>query len=134
MFYHSIIMLRFGETNIAKGKFYAAQKPIENWDVNVDNIIISKLVKTKTNSNYLIGIKLYKATRPLVLIMPKMSGYVKTSKVEEGDQDKNNKFLSFDIDDEELLEKYTAICTKIENFKKIKLNALPVYYDMYIYT
>ena len=63
-----------------------------------------------------------------------MSGYVKTSKVEEGDQDKNNKFLSFDIDDEELLEKYTAICTKIENLKKIKLNALPVYYDMYIYT
>ena len=49
-----------------------------------------------------------------------MSGYVKTSKVEEGDQDKNNKFLSFDIDDEELLEKYTAICTKIENFKKLK--------------
>ena len=97
-------------------------------------MVISKLVKTKTNSNYLIGIKLYKATRPLVLIMPKMSGYVKTSKVEEGDQDKNNKFLSFDIDDEELLEKYTAICTKIENFKKIKLNALPVYYDMYIYT
>ena len=43
-------MLRFGETNIAKGKFYAAQKPIENWDVNDDNIIISKLVKTRTNS------------------------------------------------------------------------------------
>ena len=97
-------------------------------------MVISKLVKTKTNSNYLIGIKLYKAIRRLVLIMPKMSGYVKTFKVEEGDQDKNNKFLSFDIDDEELLEKHTAICTKIENFEKIKLNALPVYYDMYIYT
>ena len=47
MFYHSIIMLRFGEINLAKGKFYAAKKPIETWDVNVDNIIISKLVKKK---------------------------------------------------------------------------------------
>ena len=25
------------------------------WDVNVHNIVISKLVKTKTNSKYLIG-------------------------------------------------------------------------------
>ena len=45
MFYHSIIMLRFGQTNLEKGKFYAAKKPTEIWDVNVDNTIISKLVK-----------------------------------------------------------------------------------------
>ena len=48
-------MLRFGETKIAKEKFYAAKKPINVWDVNVDNIVISKLVKTKINSKYLIG-------------------------------------------------------------------------------
>ena len=84
-------MVRFGEKEIAKEKFYAAKKPIKIWDVNVDNIVISKLVKTKTNSKYLIGIKFDKAIRPLVLIMPKMSGYVKTFKVKEGDKDKNNK-------------------------------------------
>ena len=44
---------------------------------DVDNIVISKLVKTKTNSIYLIGY-LDKSIIPLVLIMPKMSGYVKT--------------------------------------------------------
>ena len=82
MFYHSIIMLRFGEINLAKGKFYAAKKPIETWDVNVDNIIISKLVKKKTNSKYLTGY-LDKDIRPLVLIMPKGSGYAKTFKVED---------------------------------------------------
>ena len=48
--FHSIIMLRFGKTIIAKEKFYAAKKLTKNWDVNVDNIVISKLVKTKTNS------------------------------------------------------------------------------------
>ena len=39
-------------------------------DVNVDNIVISKLVETKTNSKYLIGY-LDKAIRSLVLIMSK---------------------------------------------------------------
>ena len=35
-------MLRFVETKVAKGKFYAARKPKNIWDVNIDNIIISK--------------------------------------------------------------------------------------------
>ena len=127
-------MVRFGEKEIAKEKFYAAKKPIKIWDVNVDNIVISKLVKTKTNSKYLIGIKFDKAIRPLVLIMPKMSGYVKTFKVKDGDKDKNNKLMSFRIDDEKLLEKYKAIWTKIEDLKNIELNALPVYDDTYVKT
>ena len=42
------------------------------WDVNVDNIVISKFVTTKTNSKYLIGY-LDKAIKPLVLIMSKIS-------------------------------------------------------------
>ena len=45
IFSDSIIMLRFGETKIAKEMFYAAKKPIKIWDVNVDNIVILKLVK-----------------------------------------------------------------------------------------
>ena len=83
-------MVRFWEREIAKERFYAATKPIKIWNVNVDDIILLKLVKTKTNSKYLIGINFDK---PLVLIMPKMSGYVKTFKVKEGDKDKNNKFV-----------------------------------------
>ena len=50
-------MVKFGEKEIEKEKFYASKKSIKVWDVNVDNIVISKLVKTKTNSKYLIGIK-----------------------------------------------------------------------------
>ena len=75
-------MLKSGKTEIAKEKLYAAEKPIKIWDVNVDNIVISKLIKTETNSKYLIG-SLDKDIRPLVLLMPKMSGYVKTFKVED---------------------------------------------------
>ena len=120
-------MVRFGDREIAKEKFYAAKRPIKIWDANVDNIVISKLVKTKSKSKYLIRY-LNETIRPLVLIMPKMSGYVKSFKVKEG----NNKLMSFRIDDEKLLEKCKAIWTKIEDLKNIKLNALPVYDDKYI--
>ena len=34
-------------------------KPIKIWDVDVDNIVISKLIEKKTNSKYLTGIKSY---------------------------------------------------------------------------
>ena len=78
--FDSIMMLRFGETKVAKEKIDAAEKPVKIWDVNVDNIVISKLGKTKTNSKYLIG-SLYKVIRPLVLIMPNMSVYFKKLKV-----------------------------------------------------
>ena len=64
-----------------------------------------------------------KDIRPLVLIIPKMSGYVKTFKVE----DKNIKLMFFHIDDEKLLGKYKAIWTRIKDLKTIKLNALRVY-------
>ena len=50
----------------------------------MDNRNISKLVKTKTDSKYLI----------IVLIMHKISGYVKTFKVKDKDNDKNNKLMS----------------------------------------
>ena len=81
-------MLKFGEKEIAKEKFYASKIPTEIWDANADNIVVSKLVKTKTNSKYLIGIKYDKAIRPLVLIMPTMSEYVTTFKFREGHKDK----------------------------------------------
>ena len=42
--------------------------------------------------------------------------------------------MSFCIDDENLLEKYEAIQTMTEDFKKVKLNSLPVYDDRYIKT
>ena len=67
--------MKLGETEVAKEKFYAAKKPIKICDVFVDNIVISKLIKTKTNSKYLIGY-LDKNIRSLVFIMPKMTGYV----------------------------------------------------------
>ena len=134
-------MLGFGEREITKEKFYAAKTLVKLWDVNVENIVISKLIETKTNSKYLIGVKFYRAIRPLALKMPKMSGYVNTFKVKAGDKDKNNKLMSkinslmsFRMGDEKLLEKDKAIWTNIENLENNELNDLPVYDDRYIKT
>ena len=67
--------------------------------------------------------------------MPKMSGYIKTFKVKDGDKDKNDKWMSFSMDDEKLLEQCKAIWTNIEDLKiLIELNALPVYDDRCIKT
>ena len=49
------------------------KKTINIWDVNLGNIVILKLVETKTNSKYLVGY-LDKVIRPLILILPKMRG------------------------------------------------------------
>ena len=30
-------------------------KPTNIWNINIDNIVISKLIETKTNSKYFVG-------------------------------------------------------------------------------
>ena len=49
-------------------------------------------------------------------------------------RNKNNKLMSFCIDNEELLEKYKTTWTKIEDSKNIELNASPVCDNRYIKT
>ena len=56
--------------------------------------------------------------KPLVLILPKMSGYVKIFKDKDRQKvkDQKNKSLSFCIYDDRLLEKCKTISTKIEDW------------------
>ena len=64
---------------------------------------------------------------PLVLILPKLSEYVKNFKVNGGDKSKNNKLMSFLIDHDKQLEKHKTTWTKNEGLQNNELNALPVY-------
>ena len=91
--------------------FFAYRKKI----LNLRNVIllISKLIEKKNNSKCLIGY-LDKAIRPLVLIMPQISGYVRTFKVE----DENSKLMSFGTDDETILEKYYYIEKLYRKYRK----------------
>ena len=72
------MMVKFRKREIAKENFYAEESPINILDVNVDNIVLSKLVKTKSNFKYLVEY-VDKTIRPLVLKMPKIR-YLKLKK------------------------------------------------------
>ena len=100
---------------------------------NIDKTVILKLVESKTNPKYLIGY-LEKVIKPIVLMLPRMSGYADTFKVKDKEKDKNNKLLSLRINEEKLLEKYKTIWTKIKDLKITGLIALPVFDDRYIKT
>ena len=51
----SIIILRFGETKVAKEEFYRTKKTLKICDFDVNNIVFQKSIEKKTNSKYLIG-------------------------------------------------------------------------------
>ena len=57
-----------------------------------------------------------------------MSGHVKNFKV----KDKKNKLMLLCTGEDQLLQKYKTIFTKIKDVKDIELNALQVYDDRYI--
>ena len=57
----------------------------------------------------MIRIKFDKAIRPSVLIMAKMSGYIKIFKGKEGD----NKLMSFCLDDEKVLKNMKLFVVKL---------------------
>ena len=114
-------MVKFGKIKIAKGKFYAAKRPIKIWDVNVNNIVISKLAKTKTNSKYLIGylnkdIRRVDMLRNLKVKIESISYYLSVQMMRN--YQKNIKLFGL----------------RSKTSKNIKLNALPVYDDRYIKT
>ena len=53
-FFNTIIIIRFNETKVAKEELHCAKKTINTWDVNVNNIVITKLIKIKKNSKNFI--------------------------------------------------------------------------------
>ena len=78
----------FGQTKVTKEEFYSVKKLIKIWNVNFDNIVVSKLIKTKTYSKYLIGY-LDEVIRPLFLILPKISWFVKIMEIKMEMKTKN---------------------------------------------
>ena len=82
--------MRFCKTKVAKKEFYGAkiQKRKQYCDNNVDKIGFTKLIETKNNFKYFITY-LDEVVRPLALILPKMSRYVKSFMDKDGDKNKN---------------------------------------------
>ena len=73
---HNVIIHIKSVLNKDKNRYYY-KIFLEKCSYQLAKKIITKLVKTKASSKYLVGY-LDRTIRPLVLLMPKMSGYVKT--------------------------------------------------------
>ena len=70
--------------------------------------------------------------RALVLILPKMSRFVKTFKNKGGDKEKNNELMYLFIYDYIILENNKIVWINIEDLKSIEIVALSVYDGRYM--
>ena len=92
--------LKFDNIVVDKKEFHKSKQPIDLNLVNVDQILISdKFKHTDDSFKYFIGYKEDRIVKPLFIILPQMSGYIKY--FENG-----GKKMSFVIKDDDVLDKY----------------------------
>ena len=89
--------------------------------LNVDQIVVSDKFKHSDDGfKYFIGYKEGEIVKPLCIILPQMTGYIKY--FENG-----GKNMSFMVKDDNVLDKYNKIWDKIKNKLNIKFHSIPVY-------
>ena len=113
--------LKFDNIVVNKKEFHKSKQPINLVLLNVDQIVISDKIKHNYGGfKYFIGYKEDDIVKPLCIILPQMSGYIKY--FENGGKD-----MSFVIKDDDVLAKYNEISNKIKRTLNIKLHSMPVY-------
>ena len=94
--------------------------------VNTEHIVTSDKFKHSNNGfKYFIGYQEDEIVKPLCIILPQMSGYIKY--FENG-----GKHMSFMIKDDNIFDKYNKIWHKIKEKLNIKFYSMPVYDQIYI--
>ena len=120
--------LKFNNIRVNKKKFHMSKKAIDLMSVNVNKIVVSdKFNYNEDCFKYFIGYQKGKIVRPLCIILPQMSGYIKY--FEYGSPN-----MSFLIKDDEVGEKYEQIWDVIKNKLKIIFDSEPVYEYKYLKT
>ena len=121
-------ILKFNNIRVYKKDFHKSEKPIDLMSLNVDQIVVSdKFNHNNDGFKYFIGYQEGEIVKPLCIILPQMSGYIKY--FENG-----GKNMSFLIKDDEVWEKYEQIWDVIKNKLKIKFHSEPVYEYKYLKT
>ena len=93
---------------VNKKEFHKSKQPINLDLINVDQIVVSDKFKHSDDGfKYFIGYKEGEIVKPLCIILPQMSGYIKY--FENG-----GKNMSFVIKDDDVLDKYNEIWDKIK--------------------
>ena len=118
--------LKCNNIRLNKKEFLKSKQPIDLKSVNVDQIVISDKVSHSDNGfKYFIGYQEGEIVKPLYIILPQMSGYIKY--FENG-----GKSMSFMVKDDNMLDKYNKIWGKIQEKLSIKFYSMAVYDEIYI--
>ena len=118
--------LKFNKIRLNKKEFHKSKEPIDLFSVNVDQIVVSdKFKHSDEGFKNFIGYKEGDIVKPLCIILPQMSGYIKY--FENG-----GKNMSFLIKDDEVWDKYDKIWDVIKNKLNIKFHSEPVYEYKYL--
>ena len=113
--------LKFNNIRLNKKEFHKSEQPINLGLVIVDQIVISDKFKHNDDSfKYFIGYQEGEIVKPLSIILPQMSGYIKHFE----SSGKNKSFL---IKDDEVWEKCKKIWNVIKNKLGIKFHSEPIY-------
>ena len=106
--------LKFDNIRVNKKEFHKSKQPIDLDLVNVDQIVVSDKFKHSDDGfKYFIGYKEGEIVKPLCIILPQMSGYIKY--FENG-----GKNMSFMIKNNDVLDKFNKIWDNIKNKLNIK--------------
>ena len=91
-----------------KKEFHKSKQPINLDLVNVDQIVVSdKFNYNDDGFKYFIGYREEDIVKPLCIILPETSGYIKYF-------ENRGKNMSFVIKDDDVLDKYNKIWNKIK--------------------
>ena len=91
--------LKFNNIGVSKKEFHKSNQPIDLMSVNVDQIVVSdKFKHSDEGFKYFIGYQESEIVKPLCIILPQMSGYIKYF-------ENSCKNMSFLIKDDEVWEK-----------------------------
>ena len=102
-----------------------SKEPIDLMSVNIDQIVVSDNFNHITNDyRYFIGYQEGEIVKPLCIILPQMSRYIKY--FEYGGMN-----MSFLIKNDQVWEKYKQIWGLIKNKLGIKFHSSPVYDKKY---
>ena len=113
--------LKFNNIRVNKKEFHKSKQPIDLMSVNVDQIVTSDKSKHSDECfKYFIGYQEGEIIKPLCIILPQMSGYIKYFK-------NGGKNMYFLIKDDEVLEKYDKTWDVIKNKLSIKFHSEPIY-------
>ena len=118
--------IKFEDKEVDKKKFYSSKEAILLDSVDLSKIVVSSRWKLNdTKYKYFCGYLNNDVIKPLCVILPQISGYIKYF-------DNGGKNMSFVTDDKKVYEKYDGIWNVVKGLLKLKFTASPIRDDKYI--